>query len=42
MVPYALISTVAILLHRRLIDVLAVGDDEAASLGVQAARSGWS
>jgi iron complex transport system permease protein len=38
MVPYALVSTVAILLHRRLIDVLAVGDDEAASLGVRAAR----
>ena len=38
MAPYALVSTVAILLHRRLIDVLAVGDDEAASLGVRAAR----
>jgi iron complex transport system permease protein len=38
MVPYALVSTVAILLHRRLIDVLAVGDDEAASLGVRATR----
>ncbi|HEV2825655.1 MAG TPA: iron ABC transporter permease [Actinomycetota bacterium] len=37
-VPYALLSTVAIVLHRRLIDVLAVGDDEAASLGVRAAR----
>ena len=37
-VPYALVSTTAILLHRRLIDVLAVGDDEAASLGVRAAR----
>jgi iron complex transport system permease protein len=37
-VPYALLSTVLILLHRRLIDVLAVGDDEAASLGVRAAR----
>ena len=37
-VPYALLSTAAILLHRRLIDVLAVGDDEAASLGVRAAR----
>jgi iron complex transport system permease protein len=37
-VPYALCSTAAILLHRRLIDVLAVGDDEAASLGVRAAR----
>jgi iron complex transport system permease protein len=38
MAPYALVSTVAILLHRRLIDVLAVGDDEAASLGVRATR----
>jgi iron complex transport system permease protein len=37
-VPYALASTLVILLHRRLIDVLAVGDDEAASLGVRAAR----
>ena len=37
-VPYALCSTVAIVLHRRLIDVLAVGDDEASSLGVRAAR----
>jgi iron complex transport system permease protein len=38
MAPYALLSTVAILLHGRLIDVLAVGDDEASSLGVRAAR----
>ncbi|HEV3399761.1 MAG TPA: iron ABC transporter permease [Actinomycetes bacterium] len=37
-VPYALVSTLVIVLHRRLIDVLAVGDDEAASLGVRAAR----
>jgi iron complex transport system permease protein len=37
-VPYALLSTAAILLHGRLIDVLAVGDDEASSLGVRAAR----
>jgi len=37
-VPYALLSAAVILLHRRLIDVLAVGDDEAASLGVPAAR----
>ena len=37
-VPYALATTTAILLHGRLIDVLAVGDDEAASLGVRAAR----
>ena len=37
-VPYALVSTAAILLHGRLIDVLAVGDDEASSLGLRAAR----
>jgi iron complex transport system permease protein len=37
-VPYALLSAAVILLHRRLIDVLAVGDDEASSLGVRAAR----
>ncbi|HET9557983.1 MAG TPA: iron ABC transporter permease [Actinomycetota bacterium] len=37
-VPYALLSTAAILLHGRLIDVLAVGDEEASSLGVRAAR----
>ena len=37
-VPYALLSTTVILLHRRLLDVLAVGDDEASSLGLRAAR----
>jgi len=37
-VPYALVSTVAILLHRRLLDVLAVGDDEASSLGLRASQ----
>jgi iron complex transport system permease protein len=37
-VPYALASAATILLHRRLLDVLAVGDDEASSLGVPAAR----
>ena len=36
--PYALVSTVAIVAHRRLLDVLAVGDDEASSLGLRAAR----
>jgi iron complex transport system permease protein len=36
--PYAIVSAVALLLHRRLLDVLAVGDDEAASLGVPVAR----
>jgi iron complex transport system permease protein len=37
-VPYALVSAAVILLHRRLLDVLAVGDDEASSLGLRAAR----
>nr|WP_232835646.1 iron ABC transporter permease [Actinocorallia populi] len=36
--PYALVSTAVLLVHGRLLDVLAVGDDEAASLGVDAAR----
>jgi iron complex transport system permease protein len=36
--PYVAVSWVAILLHRRLLDVLAVGDDEAAALGVNVAR----
>jgi cobalamin transport system permease protein len=37
-VPYALLSTAVILVHRRLIDVLTVGDEEASTLGVRAAR----
>nr|WP_275410566.1 iron ABC transporter permease [Sinosporangium siamense] len=36
--PYAAVSTVLLLLHGRLLDVLAVGDDEATSLGVSARR----
>ena len=36
--PYLLVSTAVIVAHRRLLDVLAVGDDEAESLGVRAAR----
>lgn len=36
--PYALVSTAAIFAHRRLLDVLSVGDREAASLGVRVAR----
>jgi iron complex transport system permease protein len=36
--PYLLVSTAVIVTHRRLLDVLAVGDDEASSLGVRAAR----
>ncbi|HEX4815132.1 MAG TPA: iron ABC transporter permease [Nonomuraea sp.] len=36
--PYAAVSTVALLLHGRMLDVLSVGDEEAAGLGVRAAR----
>jgi iron complex transport system permease protein len=36
--PYALASLVVIIVHRRILDVLRVGDDEAASLGVAVAR----
>jgi iron complex transport system permease protein len=36
--PYAVISVVVLLLHRRLLDVLAVGEEEAETLGVGAAR----
>lgn len=36
--PYVAISSVAILLHRRLLDVLAVGDEEADALGLRAGR----
>ncbi|GAA2726876.1 iron ABC transporter permease [Actinocorallia aurantiaca] len=34
--PYAAVSTGVLLVHGRLLDVLAVGDDEASSLGVNA------
>ncbi len=36
--PYVVVSFVAILLHRRLIDVLSLGDEEADSLGIRAGR----
>jgi iron complex transport system permease protein len=36
--PYVLISSAALLLHCRLLDVLAVGDDEASTLGVNVKR----
>jgi iron complex transport system permease protein len=36
--PYVCASWAVLLLHRRLLDVLAVGDEEAASLGVNVAR----
>ncbi|MGH2933470.1 MAG: FecCD family ABC transporter permease [Gaiellaceae bacterium] len=36
--PYIAVSAAAIVLHRRLLDVLSVGDEEAASLGVNVER----
>ncbi|MFI6326367.1 FecCD family ABC transporter permease [Nonomuraea sp. NPDC050556] len=38
MIPYAAVSSLVLLAHGRMLDVLSVGDDEAASLGVKAAR----
>ena len=37
-IPYVVLSTIALLLHRRLLDVLRVGDDEASALGVNVSR----
>jgi iron complex transport system permease protein len=37
-VPYVAVSSIAILLHRRLLDVLSVGDEEADSMGVDTRR----
>lgn len=36
--PYAAISAVVLVLHRRLLDVLSVGDEEADSVGISTAR----
>ncbi len=38
MVPYALACGAGLMLHRRLLDVLSVGDEEAESLGVSSSR----
>lgn len=38
MTPYAVVSIVVILFHRRLLDVLAVGEEEARALGVRPER----
>jgi iron complex transport system permease protein len=38
LLPYVAVAVAGILLHRRLLDVLSVGDEEAASLGVQVGR----
>lgn len=39
MLPYALLSWIVLLFYRRTLDVLAVGDDEATTLGINARRS---
>ncbi len=36
--PYVVVSAVVLLLHRRTLDVLAVGDEEARSLGIDVTR----
>ena len=36
--PYVVLSTIALLFHRRLLDVLRVGDEEASALGVDVSR----
>jgi iron complex transport system permease protein len=36
--PYVAVSSAVLLMHRRLLDVLAVGDEEAAALGVNVRR----
>jgi iron complex transport system permease protein len=36
--PYAAVSAAVVLAHRRLLDVLRVGDEEAAGLGIRVAR----
>jgi iron complex transport system permease protein len=38
LLPYVGVSLIALLLHRRLLDVLSVGEEEAASLGVNVGR----
>ena len=37
--PYVVVATVVILVHRRVVDVLSLGDAEAASLGVDVGRT---
>ncbi|MDP1819378.1 MAG: iron ABC transporter permease [Acidimicrobiales bacterium] len=39
LLPYAVVTWVVLLAHRRVLDVLAVGDDEAAALGLHPHRS---
>jgi iron complex transport system permease protein len=36
--PYIAVSSIVLLLHRRVLDVMALGDEEAASLGINVGR----
>jgi len=36
--PYVVVSSIVLVLHRRVLDVLALGDDEAATLGINVSR----
>ncbi|HKC77038.1 MAG TPA: iron ABC transporter permease, partial [Gaiellaceae bacterium] len=37
--PYVAVSSLVLVLHRRVLDVLSLGDDEASSLGIDVARA---
>jgi len=39
--PYIAASSLVLVLHRRVLDVLSLGDDEAASLGIDVRAHGW-
>lgn len=39
LLPYVVVTSVVLLVHRRVLDVLSVGDDEATTLGLRAGRS---
>jgi len=41
LLPYAVVAVVLIFIHRRALDVLGVGDDEAAALGLNVDRVRW-
>jgi iron complex transport system permease protein len=36
--PYIVVSSIVLVLHRRILDVLSLGDEEAASLGINVGR----
>jgi iron complex transport system permease protein len=37
--PYIVVSSIVLILHRRVLDVMSLGDDEAASLGINVRRT---